>query len=600
MDKQERVKINDLIVWTDNPRIANIPAANEEEAISLIYEIVTPKKMIALAKNIAEYGLSKNHLPIVVYNQENKKYDVYDGNRRIAVIKDFISKSERLSDIENTQNYDDDTEVEVFNTSKEEAYRLMDLDHAGEQGGKSQISWESFQRDLVFRKRDMKCMYPEAQKVASICGLNKKRDFKKIPYTDLESIFKNKLIKKIWGVKDWDYNDEDLIKEVYEILKKAKPNRISYSRYLPQLSKDTEKSKIFEKKINDIRQFVGFDYDLSLQVKDMYENEKFNLAWIVCNGNDGKQYIKPDLDIEFVHNEEIKNEIYCAGNWIIRTKIKNKTKEISFQVNKLEKPYIKFSEEKFCINNSYKYHQFIFEAKNSKGENCIDEIEFSFVSQIKEIDNDIDGKTITVRKPGEVIVIAKYEDAFKGSFQDDKKYVIDFTKNKIGKPNNLEKVSILERHFLSESEILTFNNLINNLITQIDQLYKFGNYDESVVASTRAIIESTLCFVIEETSLPNVAGLDQKIKELLEACKENNFRTFVADKHKCGFYDIKNTIDKYQKGEIKSLIAHLNLGAHKSLRHLNMEEYKSNLPFISLIIELSYLFIEYEQNINNP
>lgn len=592
MSKQIQVKIDDLIIWTDNPRIANKRAKTEEEAKALIYDIVGQSKMIALANDIAENGASLNHLPIVVNNKDtNCKYDVYDGNRRLTIMKDFASNSPRLDKIENKQNYSRSYEITVLLTSKEEAYRLMDLDHAGEQNGRGQISWEAYQRDHVYYSRNMTCMYPEAQQVASICGLSNKADFKKIPYTDLDSIFKNQNIKSLFDIDLWDYDNVDFIKDVYKKLKETKPNRVPYSRYLPKLKDADELDRFKGKMFGNVEKYQ-FDYTMSLRKSDMFENDIFDVNWIICEDINGDEYDLSDVKIYYYLNNTKKESISSKGTWCIKTKINDVIKEHLFTVKSLVKPVIKFSDEQYYVNNSYSYHQFIFEAKNSKGENCIDELDIS-ITPIKKFN--VKNGNIIFKDAGEVVIIARFVDKYTSiQIQDDKKFQVKLTKHQIGTDNRLRDVSIIERHFMNMENNLSFNSLINNLIMQIDSLYKDGNYNETIVAATRAIIESMIFYLIKNTKLTFKSNLTENIKMLFDECKLKKFRTYTANKHKCSFDDIKNVVGKYTNADIESLISILHLGAHKSLSHLTMKEYNDKLPIISLIIELTALYIDYD------
>ena len=593
MEEQIELKIRDLYIWTDNPRIANGRANSEEIAIFLIYEIVGQNKMISLAESIAEFGLSRNHLPVVVFNEDNQKYDVYDGNRRIAVIKDLISKNSRLSGIKDTQNFNNDTKINVLCTSREEALRLMNLDHAGEQGGKGQIPWEAYQRDIALKGLDITCMYPEAQQVAEICGLSKKRDFIKIPYTDLDNIFKNKFIKEIWGVDEWDYSDSDFIKDVYRILIKVKPERLSYSRFLPRLKNSTKELEDFKSRINFERSGGNLIYSFELLKNAMFENEDFDEGWIILRDSDGRKINNNNIKIEYYLGNEKRNHIDRIGTWLIKIKIGEIIKSNIFTVKQIYEPMVNFSNEIFCINNTYNYTDFIDEIKNSKGENCIEDIQIKFNT---EIDNNSDpkNKKITFFEPGEVIVIINFIDEFRGFQQIDKKFNINYTKNFIESASNLNNLSIIQRHILNKSSKLDISVIVNNLLLQTDELYAKGNYNETIVASSRAIIECAMFYICQTGKLEINPKLVDIITDFFQLCAtDNDFLKYIATSQTRGYHDVKNIIEKYNSEDIKSLAAVLNLGAHKSMENVNIEEYNQKLPLISLIIELTSLYLDY-------
>lgn len=233
------IAIKDLIVWTDNPRMANEQILTEDEAIQILIDEVGLNKMKVLAKDIFSRGLNPHRQPIAVLNN-NGTYNVYDGNRRISVIKCVLLEDTRFENIDNIIALTLDTKVLVYVTDVEEALYLIEVEHSGEAGGKGQIQWEAFQRDYALKQNHKQAIYPYAYEVSKICNLNRKSDFKKIPYTDLDTIFKNEIVKKIFGIdSEWDFNNVDFIKTTYQKLHDAK-TRIPYSRYLPRLKGEKE------------------------------------------------------------------------------------------------------------------------------------------------------------------------------------------------------------------------------------------------------------------------------------------------------------------------------------------------------------------------
>jgi len=230
------VPLKKLLVWHDNPRAAIEMSENEEEAIDILFEVEGKSKMLSLAADVAQFGLNSHKQPIVVRNENMDSYVVFDGNRRISVLKLLAKGDKRVKGIVNHLNFSLDTEIYVYVTDRVEALRLIEIEHSGEQNGKGQIGWDSFQRDYARYNMGKSPEYPRSFKVSQVCDLLYKKDFKKIPYTDLETIFNNHSIKRIFGIiNDWDFNNQDKIREVYLKLVKHKP-RQPYSRYLVKLN----------------------------------------------------------------------------------------------------------------------------------------------------------------------------------------------------------------------------------------------------------------------------------------------------------------------------------------------------------------------------
>lgn len=273
MGSLQNVKIKNLIVWSDNPRIASEEQLQEAEAVNILIDEVGIEKMKELAIDIFQHGLNSHRQPIVVPNAD-KTYNIYDGNRRVSVMKCVLNNDKRFGDIENKINLTFETELLVYITDKNEAFRLIENEHSGESRGKGQIPWDAFQRDYAYGQNRKTPFYPNAYSVSKICGLNKKSHFNKIPYTDLETVFSNQIIKSLFNIKgDWDFGDEILIKDTYNRLCNAKPNK-PYSRYLPEL-KTSGIAEKFQQKL------------FPKNVQEHTEKEENNQAQTTSKDNDG-------------------------------------------------------------------------------------------------------------------------------------------------------------------------------------------------------------------------------------------------------------------------------------------------------------------------
>lgn len=87
--EHKTLSIEDLYVNPENYRYIN-DASDELDAIIYMFNVNTGspvREMINLSKDIIEDGLNPFEMPIVCYDEDLKKYVVYDGNRRITCIK---------------------------------------------------------------------------------------------------------------------------------------------------------------------------------------------------------------------------------------------------------------------------------------------------------------------------------------------------------------------------------------------------------------------------------------------------------------------------------------------------------------------------------
>lgn len=148
--ERKDIKLSSLVIYAENPR--HEPAENEEEAMELLWTKVGSKKMVNLAKDIAENGLNPNELPVLVpVNGTKNKYEVYDGNRRLTVLRilndpdryDFISKAQKDKLKKIVEDSPDPIPQVVFSciTNKDYALALIKKTHTGIDEGRGRTPW---------------------------------------------------------------------------------------------------------------------------------------------------------------------------------------------------------------------------------------------------------------------------------------------------------------------------------------------------------------------------------------------------------------------------------------------------------------------------
>lgn len=415
MEKIIDLKLSELLVWTDNPRISYSRVDDEDTAMMLIYETVGQDKMLNLARDISQYGIHENKLPMVVYSDRTKKYEVYDGNRRVTILKHFATNNDLLKSIENKQGFANDSLVKVFVTDEMNALRIMEVDHSGENQGKGQIAWDAHERDNALEKLGLQCKYPLARQVTKICGLRFKKDFKKIPYTDLDSLYKSSEIKKIFDIDDWNFTNESFVVKSFETLKACKPSK-PYSRYLTTLKNENEFNKFKDLVQNEMNPKEKKDtYQISLIKSSFYVNDTIpdNLVRVYKN----HKLVKKTDKLIYIHNGNKYTEIDSrkVGSWSI------KLKDVECNVSGLRildysKPEIVFNTKKIddlSVNNSFELKELIFTAKNSKGENCISDIELEIINT-DNLDFKESNSLFTYYEPGNVLLRAYYKDPITG------------------------------------------------------------------------------------------------------------------------------------------------------------------------------------------
>ncbi|MGI6085613.1 MAG: hypothetical protein ACOYIF_09230 [Acetivibrionales bacterium] len=142
-------------LYLDNPRLSK--SYSEEEAL---YKIVADqqKKLVKLAKDIANYRLSELDVIAVFPDTEKGFYRVAEGNRRIAALKllkdpslienKYPAISQDFAKIAERDKIDfDHINVSIFPAEDDEALiHFLELRHLGEQGGVGTVTWNAKQK----------------------------------------------------------------------------------------------------------------------------------------------------------------------------------------------------------------------------------------------------------------------------------------------------------------------------------------------------------------------------------------------------------------------------------------------------------------------
>lgn len=202
----EKISINQLRNYYQNPRheIGN----TEEDTLQKLFSSVGIQYMLNLAEDIQKNGLLSNQQIVVVFSDENKKYVVYEGNRRIAAIKllldpDLFSfldtasveRAKKISQLGNVPN-----EVDCYVTDETEAFFIMERTHSGEDKGRGVKQWTSREKEAFKVRQSNK------KKVSFLIDSYCKKymdgfDITTIlPFTTIERIFNNREIRKAIGL----------------------------------------------------------------------------------------------------------------------------------------------------------------------------------------------------------------------------------------------------------------------------------------------------------------------------------------------------------------------------------------------------------------
>ena len=149
------LSLPDLLIDTENPRLPQ-PNVGQREALRAFAEH-QKAKLVALAKDIVNYGMNPTELSIVMpLNDDLRRYVVLEGNRRLTALKALenpewlvgamqpgeVEEMRRLSK-RYQENPVESLQCVVVN-NKEEARHWMELRHTGGQNdGAAIVPWGS-------------------------------------------------------------------------------------------------------------------------------------------------------------------------------------------------------------------------------------------------------------------------------------------------------------------------------------------------------------------------------------------------------------------------------------------------------------------------
>ena len=201
------IPIDQLINYYENPRHAI--GSNEEDTLKKLFDSVGVQYMLNLAEDVQKNGLLGNQQIVAVFSEEMQKYIVYEGNRRIAVIK-LLSDPDRFTFLDRAslerarrigQQGNIPTEINCYVTDEAEAFFIMERLHSGEDKGRGTKQWTAREKE-AFKVRQS-----HQKKVSFLIDFYCKKYFDDfdittiLPFTTIERIFGNREIKKKIGLE---------------------------------------------------------------------------------------------------------------------------------------------------------------------------------------------------------------------------------------------------------------------------------------------------------------------------------------------------------------------------------------------------------------
>lgn len=527
------VKLDDILNYEENPR--HEIGDNETDTLKKLFNKVGTQYMYNLAKDIYENGLLESNLPVLVLNDSNKKYRVYEGNRRIACLKILKNPEllasidtqlkKRIEKLKEQEPAVDLNKIHCYITDEENAFMIMERIHSGEDQGRGLKSWTPKEKG-VFEKRQ-KQKISIALIITELTDKYLKEDVtKKISYTTIQRFFNNREIKKALEI---DINDETSFTKEKVIL-------INYL-----IDKGVKESEIQAISITRL-------FNKSREIEDFFlpiiSEYKTNQTEVTPTKLDSKGFLEYD-NKEKIDNKDIKIE-------------GKETKEVGKPKSKKEnispKNLIKFK------LNKEEYIYSTYQTVNLKEKVIITDNKNEFDSELMEILygslNVIDDIIQPSNIPGEYFITYKY-------YMDQNKKVIlwqDELRIKIKATNTPITVnhskSVLSKNFVdkySDKIYFEHSEKIKSLMLFLSTENKNGKYSHFINIVSRMFLEYSFRLFAKKVLKEDNQTIDEKSKSLkgfIDYCcnkiEDSNSRTFIKHIQK-GRKEATNKVDILQK-----------------------------------------------------
>ncbi len=604
MGEKLKVDINDLEVWSENPRHieeTENSKLSEIDVINILVGVVGYRYMYNLAEDIFKKGLMGNTTPVVVYS--NNKYLVYDGNRRISSIKILLNPTildasniqlknlidKLITEESNAKVFLDRLkEIEVYSTTKEDALEIMDKTHSGIQEGVGTIPWDAYQRDKANAKRNI-IDYPNAFKV--VTKLKMKKNDIKDEYTSYERIFGNAKFKELFKIENYDDVEYKYLKSIHNLL----------CRYKNEVHHGIGLSRIFNK-VNDASEeffkwatprltpdkYVTINFcnkEISLFKGQKIDEKLLTFSILDYDGN--TLNIKDELIIKAfrsptnISTNQIDTNI--VGEWHYVVSYKDIVADLSINIRNLLDPVISLrTKEKqlFEKESIVNLRNYILFATNSINHNVVDEVDI--ISEDSDLSN---YSFLNTNKIGKHKIIYSYLDPY-NSKQVTECLIIDVCKYSKSLTTEVENLDLLSFDYPIDTSkyLLKLGWSVRKLIKEINSL-SLKEYSYVVAASLRSLLSLLYSHFCGYAGVDLKDNLGAQISDLCSALVSDfkNNHEIVGKESWVNEEILVDTFRSLNKNK-QWLVDVLNCGAHTAGANLTEEEIKSAAKKISQLI----------------
>ncbi len=243
MPTRKFIPVADLLIDTENPRLAAEPATTRE-AVRAIAEL-QEEKLLVLAQDIVEHGINLSDSPIVIPSSEQPDaYIVLEGNRRISalralenpsiiegVVEDKIVKRFRELSRQYQENPIEEINCVIYE-EREKAAHWIQLRHTGENEGAGIVRWGAIERARFMERRGEQMYYLQALDFLEDTGYLNSEERSDVPVTSLGRLLSNPDIRSKLGLEMKDkvlytqFDEDEVAKGLHYIIEDLISKRI--------------------------------------------------------------------------------------------------------------------------------------------------------------------------------------------------------------------------------------------------------------------------------------------------------------------------------------------------------------------------------------
>ncbi|MRR15665.1 MAG: hypothetical protein EG826_04320 [Deltaproteobacteria bacterium] len=219
------IPVSEILLDQKNYRLG--PLENQMECMDMMFEIFGTK-IVKLAGHLVQNGISPK--PVVVLKNEESRWVVKDGNRRITALKILnnpaLAPTEQYKRIfqalkDNASPDSIPDKIECLTTDEATIVKYRELEHMGEQEGIGQITWGATEKQYLIADTGGKLSYPHAMFARQYLQDKGVKEARNVPITNMQRLLEDtdsqQRLGLFWNGQRFEFRaSED---DIFDVLK---------------------------------------------------------------------------------------------------------------------------------------------------------------------------------------------------------------------------------------------------------------------------------------------------------------------------------------------------------------------------------------------